>query len=546
MLATLQQAIRGATSHSSPISLHQSQLSPAYMYSRPNPFDTFGPTAATSSSSGGYNNVSSHNPISRRRGPQSAANRLPEAVLLRLLSHCDETTLLDLALVSRYWLVLSRRVYFAAFAINSGADFRLLLTFLQSPGSTVHASYVTRLDISFTSDESSGSSGYTSRHGPSHITASDVHQLLRQLGSVESIKADWIGTRGSSTPRGTIPPVNQRPQTVPSFLSITHILQGLRYLEIRGGSWPFDSFLQTIWFMPKLVTLSLENIHEPGNIASTLPTVTPTFQLRRLSLGRCTISGESIGWLLSSSHQSLHHLVINSIRRRAGSSSFNSVLSMVGPALETLRVRNYVELTRWDAESLVSAGLGFCPNLRVLAIWCDVAQPNAFGSSARRSPVFTPSQFPPPVTSSPLMQNRSSPRQYGQYSQGTSLASPHIRTSPTIYRAPTTSSPHPQSSLLGSPTQSYTPGLGLSFNLDPTSDPLGSMVGSPSSRSALLTAVPPSPGSMLPTLVNVIQQGWLPHLQRLAIPTTQIELCPSRVECQAELLIRGIALDGDW
>src|SRR4051812_37826310 len=116
MLA-LQQAIRGSKGLSSPTSLHHSQLPPEFMYSRPNPFGFFDPTAATSSSGGSYySNAPSYNPsLARQRGPQSAAARLPEAVLLRLLSYCDEIALLDAALVCRYWLVLSRRVYFANF-----------------------------------------------------------------------------------------------------------------------------------------------------------------------------------------------------------------------------------------------------------------------------------------------------------------------------------------------------------------------------------------------------------------------------------------------
>lgn len=56
----------------------------------------------------------------------------------------------------------------------------------------------------------------------------------------------------------------------------------------------------------------------------------------------------------------------------------------------------------------------------------------------------------------------------------------------------------------------------------------------------------PLPGSLLPILVKVIQKGWLPRLRRLVVPTGQIELCSSLVECQTELLIRSITLDDNW
>ena len=51
---------------------------------------------------------------------------------------------------------------------------------------------------------------------------------------------------------------------------------------------------------------------------------------------------------------------------------------------------------------------------------------------------------------------------------------------------------------------------------------------------------------MLPILTTIIQQEWLPNLTRLVIPASQIESCLTRVECEAELLRRGITLGDTW
>lgn len=51
---------------------------------------------------------------------------------------------------------------------------------------------------------------------------------------------------------------------------------------------------------------------------------------------------------------------------------------------------------------------------------------------------------------------------------------------------------------------------------------------------------------ILPAVVQILRKGWLTKLEVLAIPRKQIELCPTRVECQAELLSRGVRLTDDW
>lgn len=206
--------------------------------------------------------------------------------------------------------------------------------------------------------------------------------------NIESLRADWVGSRGTpSIPKigpavsssGNLAVLMHPQQPMPSFLMVPQILHRLRHLEIRGGSWPFESLLQALVYTSQLKSLSMENIYESNNAMGSpianLPPHMPAFQLNRLSFGRCTLSGESISWIISSSRHSLRHLTVNSIRRTPGSSgtgSFSAVLSMVGPALETLRVRNYLELPTWDAESLVKSGLGYCSNIKTLVIWCDV------------------------------------------------------------------------------------------------------------------------------------------------------------------------------
>lgn len=462
-----------------------------------------------------YNSPNAGSVYRSNMGPFRVHPDVTTVIILRIFSFCDEQTLLDAALVSRRWLELSRRALFATYEIHSTSDLRLLRALIHSPGSTIRAEYVRKLDFSFTSEEAKASANVVQagQRATAHVTANDIHQLLLELGSISSLRADWIGTRSSSTsPRSAmaVSPVNEvLAQPIPSFLNLPHISQGLKHLEVRGGSWPFESLLQTLAFMPTLVSLSMENIYESTSEIP-LPPIPPACQLTRLSLGRCTLSGESTGWLLSSSQQTLRHLTINSVRRLSGSGSFNSALAIVGPALETLRIRNYFEFPRWEVDALVRAGLGYCPNLKTLVVWCDSPQSGAYRAPARssmaghQSPGRTnPSQSP--SSSASLTLHTGSRPSSQHFSHSVSYGYPQTPTG-------TTSSRHAP----GSPSDSY-------------------------ARPTI-----PSPEAMLPTLVNLLRGGWLPRLDRLVVPPHSIELCPNRVECQAELLIRGVTLGDNW
>ncbi|KIM30651.1 hypothetical protein M408DRAFT_328188 [Serendipita vermifera MAFF 305830] len=377
------------------------------------------------------------------------------------------------------------------------------------------------------------------RKATTHVTVSDVHQLMGQLVNLESLRADWIGARGSSTLKvATSSPVHAPSPSIPSFLTLPHVLQRLKHLEIRGGSWPLDSLLQSLAYMPRLVSLSLENIYEPTAGATFLPTMPPAFRLVRLSLGRCTLSGESASWLLSTSQQSLRHLTVNSLRRRPGSGSFNPALAMVGQALETLRVRNYSEITRWDPESVVQAGLGYCRNLRTLVVWCDGPQPSPFGGSPNISPY------------SPVPNANMALRSGAQDSRPPSRNHHYPPSSPP--RASFSSSPPVRGHILPSPSHSYAHGSSRGHvQSSPQDYPKEFGFQSPSSPSTMVSSLPsqmvqPSSGVMLSVLTAIIQQGWFPRLNNLEIPRSQIDSCPSRVECQSELLIRGILLGDNW
>jgi F-box domain len=509
----------------------------------PNVFGTFDPIASSgypTYNNSGNDRLTPANMASRR--PRSSIADLPDTVLLRVLSHCDEEIQLEAALVCRSWLRFSRKVYFASYTIQSSADHGLLLLLLQ-PGYSVHAEYVTRLDVSFTSDEStSGATGF--RRPPPHVSASDVHQLVLRLVNLDSLRADWIGARGSSTLKVvTSSPVPSA--SIPSFLTIPRVLQRLRHLEIRGGSWPLDSLLQSLAYMPQLINLTMENIYEPTSVAVFVPSMAPSYQLLRLTIGRCTLSGETLTWLLSTSQHTLRHFTINSLRRRPGSSSFNSALALVGPALETLRARN-LELPRWDSESLLRMGLGYCPNLKILVVWCDTPLSSPFSAGIGGGS----SQFPPSLANSLTLRSAlpdsRPPSQSHTYSHPPQREAAHSDASPSLRSnlLPSQSQSYPHGSRSN---RGYTQSGSQDFPLDINSQVLQSPL-SPSSMSSSLPspASQPQPGTMLPILMTVIQQEWLPNLTRLVIPPSQIESCLTRVECEAELLRRGITLDDTW
>ncbi|KAG8831574.1 hypothetical protein FRC17_002927 [Serendipita sp. 399] len=456
--------------------------------------------------------------------PYSVAqiNRLPEEITLRILSFCDESTLLDVALASRRWLALARRAFFSSYTIDSSASLRLLLLFLQYPGSSVRPEYITHLDVSFTPDESGTQTAFYDggRGRPtSHVSISDIHQVMLQLPAVESLRADWIGTRSFASGLAlSTSPGTMAQYPIPSFLHLQHISYRLQHLEVRGGSWQLGSFLLVVVGMPRLRSLTMESIHE-STTSQGPPVVAPPFHLSRLSLGRCTLSGETICWIVSSSRTSLRHLTINSVRRRTGGGPFSSAFSLVGSSLETLRVRNYAELKRWDLESFVQGGLGFCSNLRSLVIWSDHPQTSSQAGSISGSSRGAQSDlFMNPRSSSPSASG-SSPSVSPAFRQVPRLAS-----SPMRY--PLGHAYEPMMNPMVSPTKGPTTSRPL------THSPTG--------------VVTLSADLMLPLVVGILRQGWLPRLSHLVVPSWQIDACPSRVECEAELLIRGVVLLDDW
>ena len=436
-------------------------------------------------------------PYGRPLRPQSVLANLPNEIFARILLLCDDGSLLDAALVCRRWLVLSRRAFMTSYTIESTNDFNRLLLLLQSTN-TFRSDYISRMDIAFTSDETTAGAGVgnnrASRRQQPHVSSSDVYRLLSSIPALD-LRLDWVGTRNTSLASPMAGQMPQIPIPLPPFLLLPHILQRLRSIEIRGGSWPLDSLLPALAAMSQLRGLTLDNIYEPntdgassaaaggrgkssGAYRSPIPSVTPSFQLTRLSLARCTLSGEVLAWIVSNSMLSLRHLTMNSIRRRVGGITFGRVLAGVGPVLETLRIRNHVDLfDRWDLEGLMQAGLGYCSNLRTLVVWCD-----------------------PPQAGNMMM-------------GGVQSFSPQA--SPGMYRG------RGGGSALGSPV-------------------------SPGTSSATLGTYTPAPGMLLPLLVSVVQRGWMPRLTTLVVQPSHIDHCPSRVECTQHLLLRGVRLYDEW
>ncbi|CAG7854976.1 SubName: Full=Uncharacterized protein {ECO:0000313/EMBL:CCA72842.1} [Serendipita indica DSM 11827] len=440
--------------------------------------------------------------------PQSALANLPNEIFSRIFVLCDDVSLLDAALVCRRWLVLSRRAFMTSYTIESANDFNRLLLLLQSTN-TFRSDYISHMDIAFTSDEtvagSSAMSNRTSRRQHPHVPSSDVYRLLSSIPVLDSLRLDWVGTRNTSLANPLAGPMPSVPIPLPPFLLLPHILHRLCSIEIRGGSWPLDSLLPALASMTRLRSLTLDNIYEPntdgaggspamgsgrgkssGMYRSPIPSMSPSFQLTKLSLARCTLSGDVLAWILSTSMLSLRHLTMNTIRRRVSGITFGRVLAGVGPALETFRIRNHVDLfERWDLEGLVQAGLGYCSNLRTFVVWCDPPQAGsmAIGGAQPFSPQPSPGVY----------------RGYGGGGGGSGIGSP---VSP----------------------------------------------GSSSSSLAMLGgyAPAPAPGTLLPLLVSVVQRGWMPRLTTLVVQPSHIDQCPSRVECTQHLLLRGVRLYDEW
>ena len=123
--------------------------------------------------------------------------------------------------------------------------------------------------------------------------------------------------------------------------------------------------------MNHLVSLSLEQIHESSNVIN-FPSQPPSFRLTSLTLSRCTLSGSTLKWLVSSSKGCLKSLTLGSLRRRdkvLGCLVFKEVFVEIGSSLRVLRARNF-----WEAMhpiEMIESGLGYCTELRTLVIWRD-------------------------------------------------------------------------------------------------------------------------------------------------------------------------------
>jgi hypothetical protein len=123
--------------------------------------------------------------------------------------------------------------------------------------------------------------------------------------------------------------------------------------------------------MNHLVSLSLEQIHESSNVIK-FPSQPPSFRLTSLTLSRCTLSGSTLKWLVTSSKGSLKSLTLSSLRRRdkaQGCLAFKEVFVEIGSSLRVLRARNF-----WEAMhpiEMIESGLGYCTELRTLVIWRD-------------------------------------------------------------------------------------------------------------------------------------------------------------------------------
>lgn len=473
----------------------------------------------------------------------SPATRLPLALWQLIFVYCDLYSLQDIALVCRRWLQPARRALLESWSIDTIDAARYLQSIPIGPYSSLKLEYIKRVDVTFALEEPRMTSpgAHRSRQSPTLIGANRIHEILYGLSGIESLRADWIGAVSSS--RSASSPLVASAQPVPSFLTIPHVSRNLRHLELRGGSWPFESLLPTLGFMPSLVKLSFENIYESAPTVF-LPSHIPAFRLEELSLARCTLSGESLAWLLASSQKSLRHLTVNSVRRRADGGSFNTALSIVGPSLHSLRIRNYAEISVWDEESIINAGLGFCQNLRTLVVWCEVpaTSSSAFGGFSRGNVGTHSSSYSPnrqnqeiqPEGMLHLYPGVSTDTMRGHYSQPSpshSRSSLNPNSSPILSysgRALSTYSMPYSSSGPGTPQSSPSMSPGQSFTSLSGSPPMG------------------APGFVLPSLVMILRRGWLPQLKRLVVPARQIEQCPSRMECQAELLARGVSLESEW
>ena len=291
------------------------------------------------------------------------------------------------ALVCRQWLTPARRALFGSLLIQNYDDLDEIRDILFSKNSTVRPQDIKSVHVLFTDDEIRGKGEHPSSQSKAfgrqpHVTNTDVEAFLRDCSGVESLKVDWVGTRSSpispsSRPRPIQPsgeslaPYNV-PAQLPSFINDPQLGARLKHLALTGGAWPVEALLGAIGGqMRNLVALSLEQIHESSNVIN-FPSQPPSFRLASLTLSRCTLSGSTLKWLVSSSKGYLKSLTLSSLRRRdkaLGCLAFKEVFVEIGSSLRVLRVRNF-----WEAmhpTEMIESGLGYCTELRTLVIWRD-------------------------------------------------------------------------------------------------------------------------------------------------------------------------------
>lgn len=345
----------------------------------------------------------------------SSVTRLPDVLLEHIFTQLDtKEDQGKTALVCRQWLTPARRALFGSLLIQNYDDLDEIRDILLSKNSTMRPQDVKTVHVLFTDDEIRENEGHRSSQSkafgtPPHVTITDVQTFLRGCPRVETLKADWVGPRSSPVSPTCRPRAMQQsgeplapyivPAQLPCFISDPQLGARLKHLVLTGGAWPVEALLGAIGGqMNHLVSLSLEQIHESSNVIN-FPSQPPSFRLTSLTLSRCTLSGSTLKWLVSSSKGSLKSLTLGSLRRRdkvLGCLVFKEVFVEIGSSLRVLRARNF-----WEAMhpiEMIESGLGYCTELRTLVIWRDtVSLPGVvsggFSSLGRRRLLIRASSF---------------------------------------------------------------------------------------------------------------------------------------------------------